>query len=135
MGQYRNKFEEAIDNVPFSPNFVDVTNSILAIICDDFYNDCSYFQTMQSVPIKGGYFRTIVFEVHGEVYIYWDLIKEDRLECSQLERFVELGDNWENVVSLVIYSTDPTAKPLAQTILSIYKRTTIKDWVPSLNKG
>jgi hypothetical protein len=67
MGQFINKFEEAIDNAPFSPNFVDVANSILGIICNDYYNDCSYFQTMQSIHFDKGHFRTIVFEVYGEV--------------------------------------------------------------------
>lgn len=63
------------------------------------------------------YFRTIVFELQNEVYIYWDAVKNGHLECSQLERFIELGDNWENVVSLVVYSSDPTAEPLAKMIL------------------
>ena len=136
MGKYRNKFEEVIDNVPISSNWKETADYILELICNDYHDECSYFQTMQSVQTPNcDYFRTIVFELQNEVYIYWDAVKNGRLECSQLERFIELGDNWENVVSLVVYSSDPTARPLAEMILGFYKRTTIKDWEPSLNKG
>lgn len=136
MAQYLNKFEEAVDNLPYSNSWVDMANDILQLIFEVFYDDCPLFQTMQSLPGQNGeYIRTVVFEVYGQIYLYYDLVRDNHMECSQLERIIQIDNDWTNVVSLVLYSSDPTPEPLSQTVLNVYKNTKTKmDWMPSLNK-
>lgn len=136
MPHYINKFEKAVDTIPYSNSWVDMANDILRLIFYVYYNDCSLFQTMQSLPGQNGaHFRTVVFEIYGSMYLYNDLVRDNHMECSQLERIIQINDDWTNVVSLVLYSSDPTAEPLSQEVLNVYKQTkTSLDWMPSLNK-
>ncbi|MBR6018127.1 MAG: hypothetical protein IK073_05855 [Paludibacteraceae bacterium] len=136
MPHYINKFEEAVDTIPYSNSWVDMANDVLQLIFEVFYDDCPLFLTMQSLPGQNGdHFRTVVFEIYGSMYLYNDLVRDDHMECSQLERIIQIDKDWNNVVSMVLYSSDPTPEPLSQVVLNVYKHTKTKvDWMPSLNK-
>lgn len=136
MGKYANKFEEAVDTITYSNSWVDMANNILRLIFEVHYDDCPLFITMRSVPGQNGeYFRTVVFEIYGQMYLYNDLVRDNHMECSQLEKIIQIDNDWTNVVSLVLYSSDPTPEPLSQEVLNVYKQTKMRiDWMPSLNK-
>jgi hypothetical protein len=136
MAHYINKFEEAVDTITYSNNWVDMANDILRLIFEVYYDDCPLFITMRSVPSQNGeHFRTVVFEIYGQMYLYNDLVRDNHMECSQLERIIKIDNDWTNVVSLVLYSSDPTPEPLSQIVLNVYKQTKKRaDWMPSLNK-
>lgn len=119
-----NKFEELIENVPYSSDFYEMRCEIALIIEAILSSDnCKGFsvydwETEQNVNAKC---RIIVFKVYDKTYLWQDVILDGKLEGSKLESFECNG-----YTSKVIYSTSGSKDSDAMFILKLIDEGIIK---------
>lgn len=119
-----NKFEELIENVPYSSDFYEMRCEIAVIVeATMFSDDCKGFNVYDWVhdQKKDTRCRVIIFKVYDKTYLWQDIIVDDKLEGSKLESFECNG-----YASKVIYSTSGSKVPDAMFIIKLIEKGIIK---------
>lgn len=110
-----NKFEEAIENARFSPDFMK-QREIIANVLQQFANskDCQYFKSYRTSGDKD-FIYTVFFKIYGNVYVWSDVYENGLLEGCQLDVL------YSEKLAKVLYSNIENSSPFAPLALDLLK--------------
>lgn len=118
MSKYSNKFDEAIDNCPYSTDWFEHRTNILSIIMEDFYDECTFFRTCQTKDNdQEDRIRIIFFELYGTLYVWSECIKDGLIESGQLDKVYEYNED----IAFVMYSNIANVPPFAPIAMKLLK--------------
>lgn len=118
MEKYANKFEEAIDNCPYSTDWFEYRSNMLSIILDDFYDECTFLQTCQTKNSETeDRIRIIFFELYGTLYVWHECIEDGKIESGQLDKVYQYNED----IAFVMYSNIANVPPFAPIAMKLLK--------------
>lgn len=115
-----NKFEEALQNVPYSTDWYEYRCNNLKVVGHFIdSNDCEWSQVWEKEK-PDFKIHSIVFFIYGQLYVWSDLIEKGLIECSQLDRPVN------DYSAAVLYSNVENAHAMAPIIFKMIDNGEIK---------
>lgn len=123
---YLNKFDEDVNNCPFSTDWDKQRRYVLAII-EQYHNQCTFIRYCQTEPSEDGDRKIFIFfELFSCLYVWTECIEKGKIETAQLDKVYQYNED----IAFVMYSNVenvPPVAPFAMKLLKNKKLYLIKD--------
>lgn len=127
---YLNKFDEEVDNCPFSTDWDKQRRYVLSII-ESYYNQCTFFRYCQTKPSEEeDRIRIIFFELFGCLYVWSECIENGLIESGQLDKVHQYSEE----IAFVMYSNIENVSPFAPLAMKLLKDRKLYPTHEELNK-
>lgn len=116
-----NKFEQALQNVPYSTDWYEYRNNHLNVVGQFLQSeDCKWYQVWETDNFKDIKFHCIVFFIYDLLYVWTDTVENGLIEASQLDRPVN------DYTATVLYSNVENSAPFAPVLFKMIDNEEIK---------
>lgn len=116
-----NKFEQALQNVPYSTDWYELRCNYLKVVRDFIgSDDCEWVQVWGTDNLNNVKMHSIVFFIYGLLYVWTDVVENGHIESSQLDRPMN------DFIATVLYCNVENAPPFAPVLFKMIDNGEIK---------
>lgn len=116
-----NKFEQAIDNCPYSTYWYEMRNYMCHIVESYLQDsDCEWYHIYEKELDNGTLFRFTVFYIYNSLYVWTDTVIDGKIESSQLDKPVN------DYIATVLYCNVENAHAAAPLLFKMIDNKKVK---------